>query len=68
MTRICCVCKKSEFEGQWKRMPAGAVHKMSHGYCPLCYEIVMDEIERFALQTLSKSVYAVVNTGHFQSA
>lgn len=68
MIRMCCVCQKSEFEGQWQRIPAVAAKKVSHVYCPLCYEDLMADIERFALQTLSKSVYAVVNTGQYQVA
>ena len=68
MIRMCCVCGKIEIDEKWQRIPVLASQRVSHVYCPLCYEILMDEIERFAMQHLSKPVYSSVNIGHLQAA
>ena len=67
MKRICCVCAKVEMDGQWEKIPGMAFEKVSHVYCPVCYETLMDEVERFAMQHLSKPVYSIVNIGQLQA-
>lgn len=68
MIRMCCMCRKIEQEGLWEKQQAPHTRKVSHVYCPLCYEDLMDEIDRFALQRMNKSIYTVVHAVHPQGA
>ena len=68
MKRMCCVCGKVRINGEWHRISGMAFENVSHVYCPLCYEILMDDIERFAMQHLSKPIYSIVNIGQLQAA
>lgn len=63
MKRVCCVCRKVEHEGQWYEYSVATVRSVSHVYCPHCYQDLMDEIDRYALHQLSKTVYTVRTTG-----
>jgi len=48
MTKMCCVCRKVEEEGQWSAGRClGENEQVTHGYCPECYAVVMTEIEEF---------------------
>jgi hypothetical protein len=66
MKRVCCVCRRVEQDGQWLKNPVSAQQRVSHVYCPLCYEDLMDEIDRYALQKWNKSVYTIMNAGQSQ--
>lgn len=68
MSRICCVCGKVEIDGQWQLIAGTAIERVSHVYCPMCYEVLMDEVERFAMQHLSKPVYSIAHIGQLQAA
>ena len=63
MIKICCVCRKFEQEGQWLGEPVSPPQSVSHVYCPSCFEDFMDELDMYALQKWSKSVYTVVDAG-----
>lgn len=64
MIRMCCVCRKVENKGNWQDQPEAATEKkVSHVYCPPCYEDLMDEIDRYAMQKLTRSVYTVIHAG-----
>ncbi len=60
MVRVCCVCRKIEQCGQWLRTAVYPGQKVSHAYCPACFDDLMDAIDRYALQEWSRSVYTVV--------
>jgi hypothetical protein len=62
MVKVCCVCRKFEQKGQWKNTIAITCKKVSHVYCPLCFNDLMGEIDRYAMQKWSKSVYTVIET------
>lgn len=68
MERICCVCRKVEQGGQWNKTPVPVGQKVSHVYCPHCYNELLDEIERYAMQRLGKSVYTVLHAGSVRGA
>ncbi len=68
MIRVCCVCRKVEKKGQWITTLSSTLQKVSHVYCPICYEDVLDKIERYALRRWNKSVYTVVDADRFQEA
>lgn len=63
MTRMCCVCRKVEYEEGWKDGPVSHFQTVSHVYCPPCYEDLMDEIDRYASQKSYKSIYTIVHAG-----
>lgn len=47
MRRMCCVCQRTERDGEWLPVPAQADDEpVTHGYCPECYALVMAEIRR----------------------
>jgi hypothetical protein len=46
MTKICCVCKRVEHGDHWKNDYVFApTERVSHGYCPLCFDVVLAEFE-----------------------
>ena len=65
MTKKCCACSKVELGELWDDIPFTEGQKISHAYCPQCYEELLVEIERFALQKLSRSAYTVAAVGQF---
>ena len=68
MNRMCCVCGKVKIDGHWQLIAGREIERVSHAYCPVCYETLMDEVERFAMQHLSKPVYSVANIGQLRVA
>lgn len=45
MTKICCVCKRVERGLHWHEgYDFAPEERISHGYCPLCYDIVMADL------------------------
>jgi len=47
MTKICCVCSKVEQDGDWITVcVTTATERLTHGYCPICFDDVMDDLGR----------------------
>lgn len=63
MIKVCCVCGKIEQQGQWLGSPLSTRPRVSHVYCPCCFDALMDRIDRFSLQKWNRSVYTVIETG-----
>lgn len=50
MIKECCVCGKREHQGHWRREFFAEVRgRISHGYCPACYEEFMDRLDQLLL-------------------
>jgi len=49
-------------KGQWRKNIATIHKKVSHVYCPLCFEDLMGKVDRYALQKWSAPVYTVIET------
>lgn len=48
MTKICCVCNRVEQGKSWTEHYLFAVdERVTHGYCPTCFDGVMTEIMEF---------------------
>lgn len=45
MITICCMCKKVITQCGWTRQSASSEHKVSHGYCPDCYQNMMKKFK-----------------------
>lgn len=45
MIKECCVCRKRERDGAWRPEQGVAGERVSHGYCPACYEEFMERLE-----------------------
>jgi len=44
MTKQCCVCKKVERDGAWKRQRDLILSNVSHTYCPVCLAATMQSM------------------------
>lgn len=45
MTKVCCVCRWVENGDHWKNdYVFAATERVTHGYCPLCFDVVMSEL------------------------
>lgn len=50
MIKQCCVCGKREHQGLWSRdFFTDEQRRVSHGYCPACYEEFMERLDRLFL-------------------
>ncbi len=48
MTKMCCVCNKVKHMDSWHDTHiTGDREKVSHGYCPHCFDEVMMELHHF---------------------
>jgi len=47
MKVICCVCHKTKDHNGWTYQPDRPGIPLSHGYCPKCYQQMMQKFERF---------------------
>lgn len=45
MRTICCVCQRVKGEDGWVRVAGMIASRLSHGYCPECYEKAMDALQ-----------------------
>jgi hypothetical protein len=62
MIKECCVCGRREREGVWSRdFSRDEQLRVSHGYCPACYEEFMDRLDQLFLGR-GKKKCAVVAT------
>lgn len=62
MIKECCVCGRREHQGHWRRnFSTDEPCRISHGYCPSCYEEFMDRLDRLFLAR-NQAKYAVVTT------
>lgn len=41
MRTICCLCKRVKGENGWVQVDGLVASRLSHGYCPECYEAAM---------------------------
>jgi hypothetical protein len=53
--RQCCVCKRIEVEGNWITVEHALGANVTHGYCPLHFEITMAE---YKLERANKNIVA----------
>jgi len=45
MTKICCVCQRVEDGPHWKdEYEFAPGERITHGYCPLCFDVVMADL------------------------
>ena len=44
MTVQCCKCKKIRVEDEWIRHTHDLKDDVSHGYCPICFGELIDEL------------------------
>jgi hypothetical protein len=45
MTKICCVCQRVEHGSHWREdYQFGKGERVTHGYCPLCFDVIMAEL------------------------
>ena len=52
----CGVCKKIQFEGQWRDMPLPSIkHQVRNVYCPQCYDVVIARAHEKYLRTKAPS-------------
>lgn len=47
MQIICCVCQKTKSHKGWTKQAAGSRAPHSHGYCPQCYQQILEKVENF---------------------
>jgi len=47
MQVICCVCLKTKKQKGWAKQAARSGVQLSHGYCPQCYQQMMERVENF---------------------
>lgn len=47
MQVICCVCLKTKQPKGWAKQAARSGGQLSHGYCPQCYQQMMERVENF---------------------
>lgn len=50
MLVICCVCRKTKNRNRWSKKVSGAGESLSHGYCPQCYQKMIDKVNAFFAQ------------------
>jgi hypothetical protein len=41
---VCCLCKRTKDEDRWVEKIVAYSKKMSHGYCPECFQKTMTQI------------------------
>lgn len=44
MRTICCVCHRTKGSNGWKKQKAAGEIRISHGYCPDCYQQVIQQV------------------------
>ncbi len=44
MQVICCVCQKTKSRNLWRKKAADPGTKLSHGYCPHCYQQLLERV------------------------
>lgn len=47
MIKVCCVCKRMQSADRWVTATLSEKDMVTHGYCPVCFEVVMEEIEAY---------------------
>lgn len=47
MQVICCVCHKTKNHKGWAKQTARSGGQLSHGYCPQCYQQMMERVTNF---------------------
>ncbi len=67
MTKICCVCQRVENGAHWKNdYEFGDNERVTHGYCPLCFDVIMAELmeSRDELSSGKDVVHATCQDDH----
>lgn len=67
MIKVCCVCRKFEQEGQWQAKLVPFWTKVSHVYCPQCFDDFMNAIDRYTVQIYGGSNAPVIASGSLQA-
>lgn len=44
MKTVCCVCQKTKISNGWRKQMISNYKEVSHGFCPVCYEVTMQKI------------------------
>ncbi len=44
MVTVCCVCQKTKTDDGWIHRRHAHEELLSHGYCPVCAERVLEEL------------------------
>ncbi len=56
MQVVCCVCHKTKNNHRWTKQAIKSGMQPSHGYCPQCYQQLMERVENFfVMNNYSKS-------------
>ena len=45
MQTVCCLCKRTKDDDRWVEKIVSYTKKMSHGYCPECFQKTMTKIK-----------------------
>jgi hypothetical protein len=53
MKLVCCACRRHNKNGEWVQLHELEEHRLSHGYCPSCYEKIIKRAELIALHSSS---------------
>lgn len=43
MRTVCCVCRRVKCNGEWFEEMVEAEVRVSHGFCPACFDKTMDQ-------------------------
>jgi len=59
MTTVCCVCQRRKSGRGWTLRPAKAanVNRVSHGYCPQCYDRLMIQLASHAEKSQRQQIF-----------
>ena len=48
MRTVCCVCMKMKVEKGWVKQVIAHNGRISHGYCPACFQQTMRKFDNYA--------------------
>ncbi|HIJ78061.1 MAG: hypothetical protein OEY01_01980 [Desulfobulbaceae bacterium] len=51
MVTVCCVCKKTKNKNRWQKQAIIHGKVLSHGYCPHCYELIINKLHNLEAQS-----------------
>ena len=49
MTVQCCKCKKIRVKDEWMRPSHSFEDELSHGYCPICLDEILVEMDEYSV-------------------
>lgn len=50
MTTVCCKCLKTKTDNGWTKADSQNPTRLSHGYCPACYQETIKKIHDYRPQ------------------